>query len=431
MNYRLYLFCATLASFIPAATLCLLTVRDCLRYSLSRCLLALVGMTLAYALLDAAIARDAFEYAGVVVYLFLAYLLFTRYVQLSNQKLRFILMMVVSYYCFVVGMSWPLGIPADYTYALYCLCAAFFPGIPVSLFLYHVLWPMVRDIEGTFWRYLWIVPLSFSIVLTLLTQTMASLAPSIYSLILCVSFLAGFCVYFVLLSTLTEATRQVREAERAQAAASYMALQADQYELLTQNIESSRMIRHDMRHQLLVIKGYAQAGDTENAVRYCDALAGAIPTDNELIFCDNFAVNAVVAHYVAQGRAAGVAMEIELNIAKNTAPIEERDLSVIIGNLLENAIEANKKLPADQRWLRIRARLISGKLTIVMDNHFDGTFLRSGHSALSRKHDGTGIGLSSIQAVAKKYGGDTAFETREDLFLSSVYLPILPVSSDG
>ena len=56
-----------------------------------------------------------------------------------------------------------------------------------------------------------------------------------------------------------------------------------------------------------------------------------------------------------------------------------------------------------------------------MDNSFDGKFAKQKEKFLSSKRSGFGIGISSIQAVAKAYQGDARFEAEGTVFRSSVY----------
>ena len=61
-------------------------------------------------------------------------------------------------------------------------------------------------------------------------------------------------------------------------------------------------------------------------------------------------------------------------------------------------------------------------MTFTMDNSFDGIYEEQDGVFFSCKRGGEGTGLSSVRAIARKYGGDARFEARENVFMSSVYV---------
>lgn len=61
-------------------------------------------------------------------------------------------------------------------------------------------------------------------------------------------------------------------------------------------------------------------------------------------------------------------------------------------------------------------------LVITMDNSYDGNFVSVNGRFRSTKRNDFGIGLSSVQSVARKYNGDAKFEDKDGYFQSSVYM---------
>ena len=98
------------------------------------------------------------------------------------------------------------------------------------------------------------------------------------------------------------------------------------------------------------------------------------------------------------------------------------DLAIIFGNLLENAIEACLKIDKEKRFIRISSDISYDMLIITMDNSYDGNLLSVDGRFRSTKREGFGIGLSSVQSVAEKYGGNARFEDKDGHFQSSVYI---------
>ena len=109
----------------------------------------------------------------------------------------------------------------------------------------------------------------------------------------------------------------------------------------------------------------------------------------------------------------------------------DNDLCLVFGNLIENAIEACRRMDTSDslnekssHFIRLHAHVHYKTLIITMDNSFDGHVSIQNGKYRSSKRDDYGIGLSSIRSVAGKYDGDVAFEAADGVFQSSVYLQI-------
>ena len=94
-----------------------------------------------------------------------------------------------------------------------------------------------------------------------------------------------------------------------------------------------------------------------------------------------------------------------------------------MGNLLENALDAQAYLAPEQRFVSVRAKSDENSFTLAVDNRFDGTVLQEDGRYVTRKEEmGHGIGLSSVKTVCKKYDGVLQLETKEDLFLAGIVI---------
>ena len=198
--------------------------------------------------------------------------------------------------------------------------------------------------------------------------------------------------------------------------------QREQFGRLMENVESAKFMRHDMKHHLAVINEYVQSENISAVKGYLEGMELGLNTSKSKFYCENYAVNAIVNHYIAFAENDGIKTTIKLNVPANAGQIKESDLCVIVGNLLENAVEACRNLPKAERFIRLFSYVQDDFLTFTMENSFDGDVKAWGGLFYSTKRDGGGIGLSSVQAVAERYGGDARFEAKEAVFLSSVYV---------
>ncbi len=199
--------------------------------------------------------------------------------------------------------------------------------------------------------------------------------------------------------------------------------QKKHYEALLQNEELVRRQRHDLRHHLTVIRSYCADGETEKLSEYLDTLLADTRTGQGM-YCENAAVNAVVAHYAELAQQNGIELSVSLTVPARLEEITDSSLCIIFGNLFENAIEACAQVGEGKRMIRLGSRVQYRTLTVVMDNSFDGTLVKRDGRLISRKRDDFGIGTGSVTAMAEKHGGVARFTADEGVFHASVYVRI-------
>ncbi|MDD3410755.1 MAG: ATP-binding protein [Eubacteriales bacterium] len=197
-------------------------------------------------------------------------------------------------------------------------------------------------------------------------------------------------------------------------------LQGEQYQALTKHIESVRRARHDLRQHLTVISAMAAQGDCEAVQSYAAHLT---PTEAApLTLCEHPVCNALLCHYQTLAQREGVAFETQASLPRDLR-IEESDLAVVLGNLLENALEANRYVPQKERQISVRATTQGSRLFLIVSNPCDAQE-RSDKGTRSRKraYEEPGVGLSSVEAVVKRYHGDWKIDRQDGRFTVSVML---------
>lgn len=198
--------------------------------------------------------------------------------------------------------------------------------------------------------------------------------------------------------------------------------QKERYEILREADAAIKTQRHDLKHQLTVIRSYNENGQPEKLAEYLDSLIANIPVSREERLCENDAVNAVASYYQNIAKEAGISpLSIRLDIPPDTGRIQESDLCVLIGNLLENAIAACRDSRQEPPFIRMQSRLQYGILTIAMDNRCMSA-KQAPNGLFESQKPGGGTGLVSIRSMARRYGGDVRFEWKDHIFSSSVYL---------
>lgn len=297
--------------------------------------------------------------------------------------------------------------------------------LPLYFLFKKGLRPIMEIQSMTVWRYMTAIPFAFAII-SIIT-TMEAFRHEISPVILAIRFsvISGSVLVCTLLGkVIKQMEAAVIAQEKSKWAEQMLELQGAQYETLTKNIEQTKAQRHDLHHQLTVIRSYSESGNNNKLIDYLDTLITEIPDWQGAGYCENSAVNAIVAHYGALAEKSGIKLSIKLAVPNHIEHISDTNLCVIFGNLLENAIEACNRMTDGEKFINLYSRLQYDTLTITMDNSFDAIFHKQGDRFLSNKRTDYGTGTASITTVAEKHGGGASFETEGTVFKASVYVRV-------
>ncbi len=186
-------------------------------------------------------------------------------------------------------------------------------------------------------------------------------------------------------------------------------------------IQEVRRTRHDMKNNMIYLKELLNT-DAETARKFLDEYIGQSEAKDEISKSGNLAVDALINYKNMTAREKGITIHLESQIPAEL-PYESTDLSIILGNLLENALHASQKLPPEQRRVQVMAQMLSpAMLGLVVENRYDGMLKKQQGILRSTKHEGTGIGLVSAETVVHKYNGNLHLETEEQIFRVNVLL---------
>ena len=236
-----------------------------------------------------------------------------------------------------------------------------------------------------------------------------------FTLILCIGAAVGRDVAGQLIANVV-LTRRAVEAERL------MDVQRTYYPLLQEKIAEANTAKHDLRHHLLAISGYAESGDLDKLRSYLSRYGSTVPDSEPLLYSDNEVANLMAFYYKQLARKYQIHMYLDLDIPEEIN-ISSSDLCVILSNLLENAVDACLRTDGE-RSVRLCATSMESALFIEMEN----TCVAVRDDAvgfLSFKAEGRkGYGLDSVRSVARQYGGDARFKYDADkrVFFSSIVI---------
>lgn len=215
--------------------------------------------------------------------------------------------------------------------------------------------------------------------------------------------------------------------------------QNDAYEkqaVLTEKFQKSiRERNHDINNHLAAILGLAQQNRPDDLALYIKKLIHT-ETPESGISSGNLVIDAIVNSKLYIASQQNTEMDINISL-EASLEINKFDITIILGNLLDNALEACMKLPEEQREVHLDIYFQHGVFHIVIENTYDMTdlFCQDGTLYSTKKEKKWhGIGLKNVECAVKKYNGIFEHELtsikEKQIFIAKVML-YLNSSGDG
>lgn len=226
----------------------------------------------------------------------------------------------------------------------------------------------------------------------------------------------GLLYLNVLVLFYSERIRQLAAAAQEQALeAHHYEMQKEYYEQLHLEQEDTRAMMHDIQKYLLAMKNLVENNNTEEANRVQSAAQEVFDGLDTVVDLDNRTVSVVLNEYIQQAKNLGIMVNLDAHIPP-VLSIATADLYILLGNTLDNAIEACSSLPTEER-----------RIDLQMRQHHDVLFYRITNPVAPGYRDRSndknhGYGLKNVRHCVEKYSGDMEIERANGKFTVSLRL---------
>lgn len=186
-------------------------------------------------------------------------------------------------------------------------------------------------------------------------------------------------------------------------------------------VENLRSLRHDMNNHMSVLQGFLSVGAYEEMETYLASLTQELSVANSFYFPENKVLSVLLNSKISKASQLGIEFETEILTSKT--PFSERDLCAVIGNVLENAIEASSSHPKPYIYFTMYRE--GKQLHIQCDNTFVTAPVFENGRLLTTKEDKTthGIGTQNICSIVETYRGTATFSVDEQ-FHAAISIPV-------
>lgn len=199
-------------------------------------------------------------------------------------------------------------------------------------------------------------------------------------------------------------------------------LEAEAKEQYYKEVEKSnrevRKIKHDFKNMLLAICGnYKEKNKISEEI---SKIIKQLDESDKKIYTSNVVINTIINNKISQAEKLNVKTEVNIKIPKSVS-FDYKDAGILLGNILDNAIEACERINQDRRWIQIDIFHQRSILLIKVCNGKIKNSVNINKSSKSNVHN-HGIGVTSINAVVKKYDGYVEFVDKGEEFEVNVSL---------
>ena len=249
---------------------------------------------------------------------------------------------------------------------------------------------------------------------------------SVISVLACVSIVYINVIVFYLFDSIVF---QVNENNQFRFREKQLLIQKNQYENVIDGYNQVKRVRHDMVNHLLALDGYLANQQYHEALEYIHKLNDELDFGKRGIVSSNVAIDALIGNGKLKAAKEGIDFECEVMIPRKLK-IDEMDICIVLGNLLNNAIEACRRIDDERVSKRIMLKMYYKQeyIFIELENSYDLSTIKKKNgrfvsSKLYREKDEIGIGMGNMEKIVEKYEGVYQIDLSGKMFIVKIMMP--------
>lgn len=179
--------------------------------------------------------------------------------------------------------------------------------------------------------------------------------------------------------------------------------------------------RHDYHSHLQSLKVKLNQGQIEEAAKYLNELEEDLDDIHQLVESGNVNVDAILNSKLSLA----IEQEIDVNVKvaiPDKLPLSDIDCCVLLGNLIDNAIEACEKVE-ENKFIRLYIGIYKKQLYMSITNATNEVVRKYDEEYISKKRGNHGHGLKRINKVVEKYNGYINRKNEPGVFVCEIMLP--------
>ena len=195
----------------------------------------------------------------------------------------------------------------------------------------------------------------------------------------------------------------------------------NQLEVIMESQNRVRALRHDMKNHILALQILVQRKEVEETNKYLDSMKNFMTNPEEYVKTGNDVVDSLLNYKIQKANEVLNVVETKISIPEQLR-LRSFDLNVLLGNLLDNAIDAS--MQTEDKKLKITIKLDKGILFLNICNSCQMIADEKKNFWETTKEDKAnhGIGLKNVRRIVEKYHGDITFFYENNIIQTDVMM---------
>lgn len=197
------------------------------------------------------------------------------------------------------------------------------------------------------------------------------------------------------------------------------------YRELLRVYEEKEILLHDFKKHMQTIRGMAEAGRKQEIFSYLDEISGTLQKGRNRDLVDHDLLNLIFNQKFQEAEAAKISLQYEMEDMGGLL-LKPTEICALFSNILDNAIEANRKMAEDtERWIKLTCARKGQMLVVFISNPMVEEEIRfaDGIPQTTKQNQGKhGIGMRSIRQIVNLHDGHMLVEAKDGIFSLTIYL---------
>lgn len=197
----------------------------------------------------------------------------------------------------------------------------------------------------------------------------------------------------------------------------------NQYEEIKTVYLNMRGFRHDYHNHIQVIKAHLYMNRLDEVYKYLLELEGELERIDSRVRSGNLMLDAILNSKIAVAEKYNIKVTCKAEVPEKL-PITDIDLCIILGNLLDNAIESCQKLE-NNTFIRIYTTILKKQLYISIQNSAKEDLNFNERNYITSKRGNHGLGMKRVKVLVDKYDGFLNLQNEPGIFAAEVTVPLI------
>jgi hypothetical protein len=197
---------------------------------------------------------------------------------------------------------------------------------------------------------------------------------------------------------------------------------SQQYDLMKSSIDKTNSINHDIKKHILMLDSLIKRNQKDKAIEYISEILNLTKNNKIISNSGNIAIDSIINFKLQEVYNLNIKLDTIIFVPHNLN-IADFDLTIILGNLIDNAIEGTSKL-VKNRYINLKLTYKKNTFFIHIENSFNGKlkYIDNRLTTLYKNNDKHGYGLLNIKSAINKYDGILEINHTEQIFTVDVML---------